>query len=797
MAYKSLSTANLPNPVIDPNNGEEPRDYFETFIYIGNGTGLQVGDVIRKPAVTGIIDKSLIFDDGSNYYLSATAGSADTTFTVSMWFKRSDIPTQYMYLFSSANAGIALNNTTNRLYVYNGSGTGTHGRQINDNDWHHVVYSQSSGSYTLYLDGIQIGTGTGFTITTTANHINIGRYENSSTYYFDGYIADVNFVSGTALNATSFGAFDANGVWSPVEPSVTYGSSGYRLQFEDATSTTTLGNDTSGNNNDFTLNNMATTDQVPDSPTNNFATLYQAFTASNTTFSEGNLRATSTGSTWNNSRSTIVPKTGKWYAEVLVTNSGGASGSVRLGVGVAKSGTSNNVYLGSTVGSWSYFDKGNIYNNATLLSSAPATYQSSVQDVIGIALDLDSTPQTVTWYKNNTQQYAQDLDYGVWEIGVTHYGGGGGQINFGQSSSFTGHKSSGSANATDANGEGDFYYAPPSGYLAICENNITVDAQNLESPDWVWIKNRSATDQHQIYDTLRGVQKAIASDDTTIETEKLNGLVDFNKNGFTIGNDVGVNTSGEDYVAWCWKVGGTAASNTSGSITSSVLANQEVGFSILTYTGSGGASDTIGHGLSSAPEMIMIKDRDALNFWAVYHAGVDATAPEDYLMRLNTTDARLDGSGYFNDTAPTSTLFTVGTSSAVNNTHDYVAYCFHSVEGYSKIGHYIGNESATAGPFVYTGFRPAYLMIKAANTASTSWIVWDNKRTPNNSFLTTDAMVIDTASNQSSITDTTLRADFFSNGFVMYSGSNSYNNDNTRYIYMAFAEQPFKYANAR
>ena len=328
--YEALNTTNMPDPVIDPSGGEEARDYFETFIYTGNGSGLQVGDVIREPAVTGIIDKSLIWDDGTTSYISGTSGSADTTYTVSMWFRRANNPTAFMYLYSSGSNGFAIDNDEDRFYIYNGSVSSFMGPAIKDNFWHHVVYSQSSGSFTLHLDGIQIGTGTGFTLSTTSGATHIGHYAGSGDLTFDGYIADVNFVSGTALNATSFGAFDANGIWSPIEPSVTYGSSGYRLQFEDGTSTTTLGNDTSGNNNDFTLNNMATTDQVPDSPTNAFMILNSSYQRGTNTFSDGNLNVIIAAGSNNSIVSHRLPRTGKHYFEFELDATQGSAVTVGL-----------------------------------------------------------------------------------------------------------------------------------------------------------------------------------------------------------------------------------------------------------------------------------------------------------------------------------------------------------------------------------------------------------------------------------------------------------------------------------
>ena len=787
--YEALNTTNMPDPIIDPNEGEESRDYFDTFTYTGNGTGLQVGDVIRQPAVTGIIDKSLILDDGSNHYLSGTTGSADTTYTVSMWFKRSNITGAYMYLWSSGSNGIALHQTSDNFYVYAGSGVSAFGPAIEDSFWHHLVYSQSSGSYTFYLDGIQIGTGTGFTLSTTSGANHIGHYAGSGDYTFDGYIADVNFVSGTALNATSFGAFDANGVWSPIEPSVTYGSSGYRLQFEDATSTTTLGDDTSGNTNDFTLNNMATTDQVSDSPTNDFCVLDTNQTGITTSIviTEGGLRYQGVRA---GIRGTFSAKKGKYYWEVDTIAAGGGAN-----IDIAVADANHTIPA-------SFSDKAIVYRSSngnklidTAVSSYGATYTNG--DTIGVALDLDNG--TVQFYKNNAGQGTIPLNS---IPGVTRWqpqvGSGGTTNNSFFSVNF---------------GQRGFTYTPPTGFVALSGTTVTVEDQNLESPNWVWIKNRDATDDHKLFTTLRGVRKSLEPNEATDEAEELNTLVDFNKNGFTVGNDVTVNTDGEDYVAWCWANISESWSNDAsatgiGDYDSSGIRGGKTGVSIFTYAGKGTGSSSIrnkfAHGLvdengtAVIPELFWFKGLDTGSTYGEWfiqgNAFDDNGSGGGDILKLNTDAARI------NNAASTNTQWTnqwveldYNRSANLNGT-DNICFAFRSVEGFSKIGTYTGNESASAGPFIYTGFRPAWVMVKNISTTG-SWIIHDNKRTPDNSFTTVDSLYAN--ANNAESTDTTLRADFLSNGFVMYSGSNSYNNSGSLYLYMAFAQQPFKYANAR
>jgi hypothetical protein len=268
----------------------------------------------------------------------------------------------------------------------------------------------------------------------------------------------------------------------------------------------------------------------------------------------------------------------------------------------------------------------------------------------------------------------------------------------------------------------------------------------------------------------------------------VNGSVtSFDADGFTLGSGTfETNDSRQGYVAWNWKANGSGVSNTNGSITSTVSANQDAGFSIVSYTGESGPS-TVGHGLSQAPEMIIVKDRTSANEWVVYHSS-NTSAPETDYLRLDSTNATADY-GFWNDTAPTSTVFTVGDLQPVNGGwgNNYIAYCFHSVDGFSKVGSYTGNGSSD-GTFVYTGFRPAFVMIKRTNNTS-SWGMFDGERNPYNDV---DRNLLANASD-SEYTQTYL--DFVSNGFK-FRGT-AYNNSGDSFIYIAFAENPFKYTNAR
>jgi len=316
-------------------------------------------------------------------------------------------------------------------------------------------------------------------------------------------------------------------------------------------------------------------------------------------------------------------------------------------------------------------------------------------------------------------------------------------------------------------------------------------------PGFVMIKSTSITNSWHIYDGSRNPFNPVTlrlHTNSSAAEDALRPLGDFTDTGFTINSTQSqLNQNGATYIYMAFKGSYSdhvSPLNDTGSIDSRVKANTSKGFSIVSYEGTGGATDTIGHGLSSTPEMVMVKDRDSSNFWAVYHVGVDATAPEDYLMRLNTTDARLNGSVYWNDTAPTSSVFTVGTSSALNAANSYIAYCFHSVTGYSKFGSYQNNNS-TNGVTVTTGFRPGFIMLKCTD-AGERWFILDNARQVNNVSPPSTAWLVpnDTAA-EGANGATTATIDFLDNGFQIKTTNPSTGEVSfgTRtYIYMAFAD---------
>ena len=316
-------------------------------------------------------------------------------------------------------------------------------------------------------------------------------------------------------------------------------------------------------------------------------------------------------------------------------------------------------------------------------------------------------------------------------------------------------------------------------------SNLTVtnDGNSDLKPDFVWTKCRSGASHHTNVDSSRGAGKQIYPN-LAYQEETVSGVSAFLTDGFTVGSNGTANSNCATYVAWQWKAnGGTTASNTDGSITSTVQANQDAGFSIVTYTGNGSAS-TIGHGLGVVPAMIIVKCRNAGSTnWTVYHKNSNAT-PQNYILELNNTNAAADNDR-FNDTAPTSSVFSVnaGSSTVNQNSNTYIAYCFASKQGYSKFGKYVGNGNAD-GSFVYTGFKPAFVMFKNSNAAF-DWTIVDNKREGYN--LINKRLTANTPDAEATYNV----LDFVSNGFKLRDAYGIWNGSGNTLIYMAFAENPF------
>ena len=306
-------------------------------------------------------------------------------------------------------------------------------------------------------------------------------------------------------------------------------------------------------------------------------------------------------------------------------------------------------------------------------------------------------------------------------------------------------------------------------------------------PDFTWLKCRSTAYHNRLFDAVRGAGKNLISDTTNAEQTVDEGVTAFNSDGFSVkqGSTMEYNKTSETYASWNWKGANGTASNSNGTITSTVSANTTAGFSIVSYTANGTQGATVGHGLSSAPEMVITKDRSATGGWGVYHIRLDQSSPEDKYIELNSNSAVSDFT-YWNDTKPSNTVVTIGNAAANNtNGRNIIMYCFHSVTGYSKFGSYTGNGNAD-GPFIYTGFKPAFVIIKGAvsgdGDAAQNWELYDNKRlgynVDNNSLLPSTAGTENTGD----------RVDILSNGFKIRINSDGVNDNNSTYIYMAIGQ---------
>jgi hypothetical protein len=754
----------------------------------------------NTPAATAVLlTRSLRFRSSASAYLNRTftTPTSATIWTWSAWVKRGAITGTYRLFGASTTTYLTFNSSDQLNLTLNGTSAATSTAVFRDpSSWYHIVYQQNGSAQTIYVNNVSVATGTtAASIFNTAISHQIGAANTSN--YFDGYLTEINFIDGQAKTPASFGSTNSTtGVWQPITYTGTYGTNGFYLPFTNTTSTSTLVSDSSGNGNNWTPNNISLTagstyDSMTDVPTLTSATAanYAVLNPLNApisgfSISNGNLSVSSSSTSWNSALASIGMSSGKWYCEATViavgTNDVFAGGLTTTYQGLS--------YPGSTATSYGYIGSvGNKYNNATGTAYG-ATYTAN--DVIGVAFDADAG--TLTFYKNNASQ-------GTAFTGLTN-----GPYYF----IFSGVENS---NIAVNFGQRPFIYTPPTGFIRLNTYNLpastvqnganymaatlytgtgasltvanTVGSASFQ-PDWVWIKSRSAATDHKLTDVVRGVTKGLISDTTGAETTDTNGLTAFGSTGFTVGTDTNYNNSSATYVAWNWKAGGTAVSNTNGSITSSVSANTTSGFSVATYTGTGVAG-TIGHGLGVAPSMIIVKSRSAIGDWPVYHTSLGNGSN----VLLNTTAASASSATIWNATSPTSSVFSVGINTTSNTvTVTYVAYCFTAIKGFSSFGKYTGNGS-TDGPFVYTGFRPRYVMVKRTDSTS-DWYIWDTSRDTYNVQAAT--LLADTAGAETSATS----IDGLSNGFKCRSAT-VVNVSAGTYIYMAFAENPFQNALAR
>jgi hypothetical protein len=635
----------------------------------------------------------------------------------------------------------------------------------------------------------------------------------------DGYLTEINFIDGQALTPSSFGGTNAvTGVWETRQYTGTYGTNGFYLNFKDNTSTSTLGLDYSGNNNTWTTNNISLTagstyDSMLDVPTQwigyntgdvasvtrgNYATMNPVanFTG---TLSNGNLTLVTTvpGNDKFTQATLKLPKTGKWYWENTITISTSADARNRQVI-------SNAEPTGTSFGSiYAYINcqSTGINTTATLNSNMNTAMNAGGGGVLAFAYDADAGSLWLlkdgnintgsTANVTNLSNASGELAYLITEGSGTTSGTN--NLNFGQR---------------------PFSYTPPAGFLSLCTTNLPsstilqgnqyfdatlytgtgasqlITNSGSMQPDFVWTKARSSAESNRLYDSVRGATKTLVTNNTNAESTEAQSLTAFNSNGFTLGTGA-PNTSSVTYVGWQWRATGSTVSNTAGSVTSTVSANTTAGFSIVTWTATNSTA-TIGHGLGVKPNIIIVRDR-AGSGWEVYSSVLGATK----YLQLNSTNAAVTASTRWNDTEPTSTVFTV-TANLNYLTDPILAYCWAAVPGYSAFGGYTGNGSSTDGPFVFTGFRPRFIMFKGTSLVS-SWLIYDTARSTINPVPANGGYLLPNSSGAEAGTgDSAAYVDILSNGFKIRNNSGFDNNSGSdTYIYMAFAENPFKNALAR
>lgn len=807
------------------------------------------------------ISRSVRLRSSATAYFNRTPASATnrTTWTWSGWVKRGSLTSDQVLFqgYSDANNfTVVLWDSSDKIQVQNRvAATATFNWVTTSvyrdpSAYYHVVVvfdttqATSTNRIKIYVNGVEI---TAYTTQTTGsqnatgfinntNGHNIGR-SGAATQYFDGYLTETNFVDGQALTPSSFGEYDSiTGVWEPKKYTGTYGTNGFYLNFSDNSAATAaaIGKDYSGNGNNWTPNNISVTagvtyDSMLDTPTpfadggngrGNYATFSPiAKFAANASFTltEGNLRytqAVAQQTVFIGSTIALPYGSGKFYYEINQISKTVVGGDAT---------TPFSLYIkefasaGSSITNLSYYLTGN--GNSGDPTGASLTGVSSIanNDVVMVAIDLVGGKlylgKNNTWFNSgnpvaSTGAVATNLaNYSVFIPAVGN--GGGNMTNFSCAINF---------------GQRPFTYTPPSGFLALNTQNLptptiangasymaattytgtgsaltianTVNGISFQ-PDFVWVKGRSGATDHALYDSVRGVQKQVESNTTTAETTETTGLTAFGSTGFTVGALAQMNTNAATYVGWQWNAGGSTVTNTSGSISSQVRANPTAGFSVVTYTGTGVSNATVGHGLGVTPSMIILKDRDTntnQNNWIVWHSSLSANNN----LYLSTTDAQ---SAYTSTsyggigTSPTSSVFTLGNGTVSNATPNengdrYVAYCFAAVAGYSAFGSYTGNGSAD-GPFVFTGFRPRFVLIKRTDAVAT-WFILDTSRS------TYNVMMNELYPNTSGAEVATSNdIDALSNGFKLRLTAVALNASGGTYVYMAFAENPFKYSLAR
>jgi hypothetical protein len=774
-----------------------------------------------NPGVTYEIDQSIRFNDDDSAYLNRTPGSAGNrrTWTFSCWVKRGNLTGANQPIFSAGGDDWLMFLSAETL-GFNTDGSSNYrivtSQVFRDvGAWFHLVLrvdttASASDRLRLYINGSEVtsfGTDTNPTLNydtafnNTGEH-NIGKLVGASQY-FDGYLAEINHVDGSSLAPSSFGETNSDtGQWVPKAYSGSYGTTGFYLKGQDSSA---LGDDTSGNGNDFSSSGLAAADSVSDSPTDNHCTL-NSIQQDAAGLSNGNLQfTTSSTSTHKMASGTIAQTSGKWYCEVTCNATLGSNARIGIIPEDNDNYTGSDGHVGDDAASFAYVDSG-VKESNNSQSSYGASYANG--DVIAIALNLDD--DEVTFYKNGSSQGAISITAGKdYRFAASQYNAGGMAFNFGQAAFAatppTGFKALTTANLADpaiSDPSAPFQSTLYSGNGST--QSITNGGNSDLQPDLVWIKNRSAADSNVLTDAVRGVTKILATDSTGAESTDADTVTAFNSDGFALGADDKVNTSSENYVSWQWKADSAWSESATGNIlASSGRRNTTAGFSIASWTHQTSGNYAIKHGLSTTPEFFMTKSRDSTTNWDCWHKDLADTAKrllmtgaaESTAYWVDASDSS-DGSGSYGDIGSgespvTASLFGFQHDN-FSSTDDIIGYFWTGIEGYSSFTKYEGNGSAD-GPMVHLGHRSSLVVIKRIDAVN-DWVIWDDKRNtgnPNGTVLRWDS----SNAEYTGISDRGI--DILSNGIKIRTTNAIANASGGDYVVMSWAQSPFKSARAR
>ena len=806
------------------------------------------------------IEQSIRFNDDDAAYLYRDNSSAQTDtkkFTYSLWIKRGHVTggTNTALLSGGSGttsgrsdflftAGSATGDSTNdalKFDIYTGGWTQRRTTSLlrDPSAWYHIVLVYDAANSTANDTLIIYQNGTRLTLDSTSGVPNnlslvnansqrtkVGADASNTPVEFDGYMAEINMIDGQALAPTALGETNDDGVWVPKAYSGTYGNNGFYITGATASD---LGEDFSGNNNDFTSTGLATTDQMLDTPTNNFCTLnpVEPNWGGAVTLSDGNLAlAGASGTVWNNAVATFktLPSTGKWIWASEPNTSGGGRGDPWIVNETGLASRNNYVYINAN-GWETTFDSSSVHTVLNNGAGRNASFSYGAGDFNVVCFDADSkklwfgvydvSAGTLQFHDGSTGLTGDPaagnnptftLTGNEFSIGFATYTGRSGVVDFGQSnllSQFTAptdFKTLCTANLpTPSVTDGSAHFQPTiyTGNGSTLEVNQS--GNSTFQPDWVWGKRRNGAESHALFDAVRGTTKIIYSNLTNAETTN-SGLTAFDADGFTIGSSATLNTNTGTYVAWQWKANGAGSANTDGSInTNKTSANATAGFSVIEWSGTA-ANGTIGHGLGIQPSLYIVKNTATTNSWMV---GSTLYANTKFL-NLNATAALDTAAAVWNSTYPTSSVINLGSNVGSNGsgTNNMICYAFAEIPGYSSIGSYKGNGS-TDGTFVYTGFTPRYVLFKRTNAAE-SWPILDTARgssfgadagtggdNPTAANDLNNVLVASTIAAEEDNSSGSRKASFNSNGFKVRTTNTAMNGSGSTYIYMAFAEHPF------